>query len=71
MINESISLIRYSAVSDMTFTLVWPLVPWIIQVLVVGIFISIGVYLVSATEELWKIQETCYCGEKQLLENDR
>ncbi|CAG7833342.1 unnamed protein product [Allacma fusca] len=60
-----------SAVSDMTFTLAWPLVPWVLQIFVIGIFISIGIYLTSATEELWKIQENCTCGVEELVKEAR
>jgi hypothetical protein len=56
----------------MSFTLAWPLVPWLFQVLVIGWFLLVGIYLATATEEVYRINQNCTCtDELSFVENKR
>jgi len=46
----------------MMFTLVWPLLPWVLQVVAICFFLLVGVFLVSANEEVYRITQNCTCG---------
>jgi len=62
------------AVSDMSFTISWPLVPWILQVFVIGWFLLVGVYLATATEEVYTVSQSCNCSDDatiKFVENER
>ncbi len=60
----AVALIRQGAraVGDMVFTLAWPLAPWLLQVMAIGFFLLVGVHLVSASDEVYRITQNCTCG---------
>lgn len=56
----------------MSFTIFWPIVPWFWQVLVIGWFLLVGVYLATATEEVYLVNGNCTCSDTQrFIENER
>ncbi|XP_021948484.1 choline transporter-like protein 4 isoform X3 [Folsomia candida] len=70
----AVALIKQGAraVSEMSFTIFWPIVPWFWQVLVIGWFLLVGVYLATATEEVYLVNGNCTCSDTQrFIENER
>ncbi|ODN04010.1 Choline transporter-like protein 4 [Orchesella cincta] len=69
----AVALIKQGAraVSDMSFTLVWPLVPWVMQVAVIGWFLLVGLYLATASEKVYNVTRNCTCNGVEFIENQR
>ena len=59
----------------MVFTLAWPVAPWILQLIAIGFFLLVGVFLVSASEEVYRVTQNCTCGvgeaQKEIIEGTR
>lgn len=67
---KSISIFR--AVSDMTFTLAWPIFPWIAQLAVILWFLLVGLYLATASEPVYRVTKNCTCSETiSFVENEK
>lgn len=62
----------FRAVGDMMFTLGWPLVPWLLQIFVIGWFMLVGVFLATASEPVYRINQNCTCSDElSFVENER
>lgn len=61
----------FRAVSDMSFTLLWPVVPWVMQLGVIVWFLFVGVYLATSSEPVHGASGNCTCGNETINEDQK
>lgn len=63
------------AVSSITSTVFFPIIPWLVEVLVIGFAVLVGLYLASIGTEVYKVNgmnttTTCECTGREYYDGD-